>query len=451
MATATWVIVVSVSISIPTVSLLGYILNRSYRKRRSLTESENDLEADNGRASNSVINEAPRFLRSSEKDVETDHSRSSKPLIKKAPPFLPYSKKAPEADHDRPSNPSTNDSASLYSPERALEILIKYQRDHRNRRPDYGESTLFNTSLSGKTIINRVPSDFFSLPGANPFFSFETIQESGLQTPPPTPFTTTTITDSGTEDYFALRQKGSFTAHEPSGMQSAWPLRRNNVRTEFLQSPRKNLPRAPRKEIGSGDGLQGVEMIPVDARQQQSKNNTKSMQPPRRSRDPPQRPPPGLNPAIVIRPMLPSPSPSSSMAPAIAALIREQRRPSPAVPSMPRPAPRAHVARHAGYAGLSFEDHGREMLRIVIRPVLGLVFLDADDLVAVLLGLVVLELLLGRVTAHLRVVVWRDGDLLVVLLLLLEMGSPTGIFDLKLMVKRELVVRLLVVLFVHLG
>ena len=131
------------------------------------------------------------------------------------------------------------------------------------------------------------------------------------------------------------------------------------------------------------------------------------------------------------------------MAPAVAAVVRKQRRRGPAVPSMPRPASRAHVARHPRDARLSFQDHGRELMRVVVRVVPGLVFLDADDLVAVL-G-VVLDLVLGREPAHLRVVVWRDGDLLVVLLLLLlllDMGGPAGIFDLELVVG---------MLFVHLG
>ena len=129
------------------------------------------------------------------------------------------------------------------------------------------------------------------------------------------------------------------------------------------------------------------------------------------------------------------------MAPAIAAVVREQRRRrGAAVPSMPGPAPRAHVARHPRYgsAGLSLEDHRR----LVMRVMLGLEFLDG-------VLRVVLELFRGRVIAHLhlRRMVWRDGDLVVLLLLLLlEMGGPAGVFDLEVGL-----VRLVGMVLVHLG
>ena len=87
-------------------------------------------------------------------------------------------------------------------------------------------------------------------------------------------------------------------------------------------------------------------------------------------------------------------------------------------------------------------------MRVMIRVMLGLEFLDADDVVGVLL--VVLDLSLGPVPAHLRGR-WRNGDLVVHrLLLLLEMGSPAGIFDFESLAVGELMRRLVVRLFVYL-
>ena len=237
MATAIWVIVVCVLISILAVSVLSYFLNRSYRKRRPLKGTENDLGAGHDRSSNSLIDEAQPALYSS-KDLEAGHERPSNPSIKEIPP-------------------------SLYSPEKAIHDLAHYQRYHRKRRPDYGESAKITTTPSG-TIINPVPSAFFTLSGARPLFSFDPIHKIDDQsTPPPISLSTSAVIDFGSEEDLTLPRKRSTTACEPRLMQSAQPLR-NGVRT--LQSPRKSLPRAPRREIGSEKGLKEVGMIPVDVR-----------------------------------------------------------------------------------------------------------------------------------------------------------------------------------------
>ena len=238
MATEIWIIIVSVSISIIFVSLLGFILNRRYRKRRSLAEIEKVFESNNDQRSKPPITEAPSSLSSSKKHLEADHDSSineappsiSRPetdlgadydfSIKEAPPPLSSLKKDLEADYNCPPNTPVNEApVSLYSPEKALQDLIDYQRYYLKRRPDHGESAAFTTSRWG-TTINYVPSKFHSLPGAQPFFSFE----------------------------------------------SAHPLERNGVRTEALKSPRKNLPRAPRREIGSENEFGEVEKISVDVR-----------------------------------------------------------------------------------------------------------------------------------------------------------------------------------------
>ena len=298
MSTPTWVIVVSVLVSIPPVSLLGYVLNRSYQKRRSLTETEQDLEADQDRSSNTLINEAQPSLHS-ENDLEADQDPSSNPLINEAPSSL-CSKKDLEVGQDRSSNPLINEAhpplqpekdlradrgrplyssinkepSSLYSPEEALQNLVAYQRYHRRRRPDNGESFAFHTSPFG-TIVKYVPCKFSALPGANNSFSFEPSHEFDPRSnsPPPTPLSTPTISDFGSEDSLALRQRGSSTARESGLVQSTEPLRRNGAPREVLQNPRKSMPRAPRKEIGSENRLQEVKMVPVNMRVRDNSGN----------------------------------------------------------------------------------------------------------------------------------------------------------------------------------
>ena len=237
MATAIWVIVVSVLISILAVSVLSYVLNRSYRKRRPLKGTENDLGADHDRSSNSLSNETQPAL---------------------------YSSKDLEAGHERPSNPPINETPpSLYSPEKAIQSLAHYQRYHRKTRPDYGESANLVTTPSG-TIINPVPSAFFTLSGARPSFSFDPIHKIDAQsTPPSISLGTSAVIDFGSEEDLTLPRKRSTTACEPRLKQNAQPLR-NGVRA--LQSPRKSLPRAPKREVGLEKGLEEVGMIPVDVR-----------------------------------------------------------------------------------------------------------------------------------------------------------------------------------------
>lgn len=177
MGTEIWIIVVSVLISILSVSLLGFFLNRSYRKRRSLTETEKDLESYNDQRSNSPITEAPPSL-SLERNLEADYDFS----INEAAPSLYSPKEDLEADYDCPPNSPTNEApASPYSADKALQDLIDYQRYYLKRRPDNGESATFTTSLWG-TTINHVPSKFSSLPGAQPFFSFESAQPRAPRT-----------------------------------------------------------------------------------------------------------------------------------------------------------------------------------------------------------------------------------------------------------------------------
>ena len=226
------IIIVSVSISVFFVFLLSFILNRSYRKRRPLTETEEDLESYDNQSSNPPIMEAPPPLSSPEEDLEANYE---------APP-------------------------SPYCPERALQDLVDYQREYLNRRTDHGESSIFLTSRWG-TVVRHVPSNFSKLPGANPFFSFNPIHDSDDEAnTPPVSLSTTAVVDFRSEEYLSPRQECSSTAHELICSQSAQPLRRNEVRTEGLQSSKKSLPRAPKRDIGPENGVREVEKIVVDVR-----------------------------------------------------------------------------------------------------------------------------------------------------------------------------------------
>ena len=236
MATAIWVIVVSVLLSILAVSILCYVLTRSYRKRRPLPTTEKDLEADHDRRSNTLINESPppSSLDSTEKDVEAD------------------------ADHDRPPNSSPIDEEpppALYTLKEAFQDLADYQRYFRSLRPSHAESSIFITTPSS-TVVKSVPTNFSKLPGARPFFSFDT--------PPPDSPRTRAVIDLTGEEVRALGRNGSTTAHEPRGLQNAHLSRRNLVQTEGLQRARRELPRAPRRDIGPGNRLGGLDRASIE-------------------------------------------------------------------------------------------------------------------------------------------------------------------------------------------
>ena len=230
--TEIWIIIVSVLVPVLLVSLLSFILNRSYRKRRPLTDTEEDVESNDNQSSNIEMIEVPPSLSSPEEDLE--------------------------ADYEPPPSP--------YCPEKALQDLADYQREYLNRRPDNGQSSMFLTSRFG-TVVRHVASNFSNLPGARPSFSFDPIHNADAESnTPPISLSTTAVIDFGSEEYLALHRECTSTAHEPKCLQSAHPLRRNGVRTEGLQSSKKSLPRAPRREIGPENGLGEVEKIFVDVR-----------------------------------------------------------------------------------------------------------------------------------------------------------------------------------------
>ena len=79
----------------------------------------------------------------------------------------------------------------------------------------------------------------------------------------------------------------------------------------------------------------------------------------------------------------------------------------------------------------------------MMRVVPGRIFLNANDLIAATMVGIVLELLLGRRPAHLGVML----RLVVHLLLLSEMMSPAGVFDLESLVEGELVRLMMLVHF----
>ena len=136
------------------------------------------------------------------------------------------------------------------------------------------------------------------------------------------------------------------------------------------------------------------------------------------------------------------------MASSIAALVGKQRGFTPAVPAVPRSAPRTHMAGHASHAWLSFDDNGRQLV-VMMMVMLASKFFNADDLVAASMVGIELELSLGWMPAHLCLMLLLLVHLLLMvhLLLLSEMSGPAGVFDLESWVEGELVRLMLLVHF----